>query len=97
MAHWAEDDMEYEDEYDGDEDDGDSEMDEMGYPIGSRVLSSDFGCVEVEDEEHGRWLRQRESEEVVKECERCERPRRMHRDYSICGSCADRLERGEDF
>ncbi len=102
MAHWAEDDMEYEDGWDGDEEDEefeplDPDMDEMGYPIGSQVASADFGLVEVEDEEHGSWLRQRERESVSRVCTVCERTRTMHRDYAICGSCADAAERGWSY
>jgi hypothetical protein len=56
-----------------------------------------FGHWEIESEEDLEFYRQVQQESVEKECQGCGRTVRIRPQYALCGSCADRLERGLDL
>ena len=48
-------------------------------------------------EENREFYKQVQKDSVWKKCSRCERRVKLRRDYSICNSCADKIERGGDY
>ena len=48
-------------------------------------------------EDNMRFYNQVQRESVWKTCQRCERRVKLRKDYGICNSCADAMERGMDY
>lgn len=63
-----------------------------------RTLYDDnYGFYEnSDDEETFEFYKQVQKNSVWKKCSKCGRKVRIRRDYSICNSCAERIERGWD-
>ena len=63
-----------------------------------RTLYDDnYGFYEnSDDEETFEFYKQVQKNSVYKKCEKCGRKVRIRRDYSICNSCAEKIERGWD-
>ena len=55
-----------------------------------------YGWYEIESEEDVEFYHAVQKESVLKKCERCGREVKLRKDYAICNSCADILERGGD-
>lgn len=56
-----------------------------------------FGHYEIEDEDDVRFYHKVQKESVWKTCGGCGRRVKLRRDYGICNSCADKMERGYDL
>lgn len=55
-----------------------------------------YGHYEIESQEDIDFYHQVQRESVWKKCKNCGRRVKIKRDYSICNSCADRIEKGYD-
>ena len=51
----------------------------------------------MQDEEAIRYYKYIQQTNVEKECNKCGRMVSIQPQYAICNSCAERLERGEDW
>jgi hypothetical protein len=56
-----------------------------------------FGWWDIESDDDVEFYHQVQRESVEKECKRCGRTVRIRPDYALCNSCADAIERGEDY
>ena len=56
-----------------------------------------YGHYEIESQEDIDFYHQVQKDSVWKKCKSCERRVKIRRDYAICNSCADRIERGGDY
>ena len=70
--------------------------------LGVRAMPAyddNFGWYEgFDDDPDARaFYHQVQRESVWKKCKRCHRKVKLRRDYVICNSCADALERGGDY
>jgi len=52
---------------------------------------------DMDDPDMQDFYRQVQRESVWKKCEACKRAVKLRPEYSICNSCADKLERGMDI
>lgn len=60
-------------------------------------IDDNFGEYEVEDDSDVEFYHQVQAESVEKICTGCHRRVKLRPDYSICNSCAEKLERGGDL
>jgi hypothetical protein len=56
-----------------------------------------FGHYDIRDEDDVAFYHEMQRQSVWKECRRCGRRVKLRRDYAICNSCADAIERGGDY
>jgi len=63
----------------------------------SSYYDDNYGWYDVSCEEDKDFYFQTQYESVEKQCSRCDRIVSLRREYSICNSCADKIERGWDF
>jgi rRNA maturation endonuclease Nob1 len=56
-----------------------------------------FGTYDIRDDEDVEFYHRVQRESVWKICNDCGRRVKLRRDYGICNSCADKLERGYDL
>ena len=59
-------------------------------------IDDNFGTWDIRNEDDLDFYYQVQAENVHKRCEACGNMVNIRPQYAICGSCADRLERGED-
>lgn len=52
---------------------------------------------DMDDPDMREFYFQVQKDSIWKKCKHCGRRVKIRRDYSICNSCAERIERGEDF
>lgn len=64
---------------------------------GRSYYDDNFGHYEIESEEDIEFYRENQRRSVRKKCQGCGRMVKILPDYSICNSCADKLERGGDL
>jgi hypothetical protein len=64
----------------------------------SNLYDDNYGFYEDGDdpEETRKFYQEVQRDSVWKKCKRCGRRVKLRRDYAICNSCADKLERGMD-
>lgn len=55
-----------------------------------------YGHYEIESQDDIDFYHQTQRESVWKKCKNCGRRVKLRRDYAICNSCADRIEKGYD-
>lgn len=53
-----------------------------------------YGWYEIESQEDIDFYHQTQKDSVWKKCKNCGKRVRIKRDYAICNSCADKIERG---
>ena len=58
---------------------------------------NNYGFYEIHDQDDIDFYHQTQRESVWKKCKSCGKRVKIKRDYAICNSCADRLERGGDY
>jgi hypothetical protein len=56
-----------------------------------------FGHYTIESEEDIEFYHEMQRQSVRKKCQGCGRMVRIKPEYGYCNSCAERIERGEDF
>lgn len=52
---------------------------------------------DMDDPENVEFYHKVQKESVWKKCEKCGKKVKLRKDYSICNSCAEKIERGWDF
>lgn len=52
---------------------------------------------DMHEPENREFYRQVQRESVWKRCSRCNRKVKLRKEYSICNTCADKIEKGWDF
>ena len=53
-----------------------------------------YGFYEIESQDDIDFYHQVQKDSVWKKCRECRRRVKIRRDYAICNSCADKMERG---
>lgn len=56
-----------------------------------------YGFYEIESQEDVDFYHRVQKDSIWKKCEKCNRRVKLRRDYGICNSCADKIEKGWDF
>lgn len=68
-----------------------------GLAMGRTFYDDNYGHVEIESEEDLEFYRETQRQSVRKKCKRCKRWVKIKREYALCNSCADAIERGGDY
>jgi hypothetical protein len=55
-----------------------------------------YGFYEIRDQDDIDFYHQTQKESVWKKCSKCNRRVKIKRDYAICNSCAEKIEKGQD-
>jgi hypothetical protein len=64
----------------------------------SRIFYDDnYGVYDIRDQDDIDFYFETQRNSVWKTCERCGRRVKIRRDYAICNSCADAIEKGLDY
>lgn len=60
-------------------------------------VDDNYGVYVIESEEDVKFYHQTQRDSVRKKCKGCGRMVKIKRDYALCNSCAETVERGGDL